>query len=234
MDDQPFGSRSVEGAGQGAVVIRLRISDEDRHRVSEVLRQAAGEGRIDLTELDERLEATYRAKTYADLVPLTADLPGVPPVPQPVGQPVAQSVAQSVARPVSLSGRDAATSPASVAVMSTSRGTGAWAVSDRHTAVALMGTIVLDLRQAQFGSAELTINASAVMGEVKVVVGAGTRVVVEGFGLMGDFSEQRPKVPFDPSAGGPLVRVRGLALMGSVQVQRKGPPSAATLDRPAS
>src|SRR5262245_3861574 len=54
---------------------RLRISDADRHKVAEVLREAAGEGRIDLTELDERLEATYAARTYADLVPITLDLP---------------------------------------------------------------------------------------------------------------------------------------------------------------
>ncbi|MDX6301330.1 MAG: hypothetical protein QOF53_2544 [Nocardioidaceae bacterium] len=221
MENQPARQRSARGAD----VSRLRISDEDRHRVSEVLRQAAGEGRIDLTELDERLEATYRAKTYADLVPLTADLPvaagqppNVPPVPPPVPQPV------------TLSGEQAPGSSVSVAVMSNSRRTGTWVVSDTHTAFALMGTVVLDLRRAHIGSPELTINASAVMGEVKVVVGAGTRVLVEGFGVMGDFSEQRPKVPFDPSAGGPLVRVRGLALMGSVAVQRKGPPSAAALE----
>ena len=54
---------------------RLRISDEDRHQVAEVLRQAAGEGRIDLDELDQRLEAAYAAKTYGELVPLTVDLP---------------------------------------------------------------------------------------------------------------------------------------------------------------
>src|ERR1700709_2376298 len=53
----------------------LRISDEDRHKVAEILREAAGEGRIDLEELDERLEATHAAKTYADRVPITLDLP---------------------------------------------------------------------------------------------------------------------------------------------------------------
>jgi len=37
---------------------QLRISDQDRHRVAEVLREAAGEGRIDLEELDQRLDAT--------------------------------------------------------------------------------------------------------------------------------------------------------------------------------
>jgi Domain of unknown function (DUF1707) len=225
MENQPARQRSAQAAARGADVSRLRISDEDRHRVSEVLRQAAGEGRIDLTELDERLEATYRAKTYADLVPLTADLPvaagqapSVPLVPQPVPQQVP------------LSGELASGSSASVAVMSNTRRTGTWVVPNSHTAFALMGTVVLDLRRALVGSPELTINASAVMGEVKVVVGAGTRILVEGFGVMGDFSEQRPEVPFDPSAGGPLVRVRGLALMGSVQVQRKGPRSAAALE----
>jgi hypothetical protein len=69
---------------------------------------------------------------------------------------------------------------------------------------------------------------------VKVVVGAVTQVVVDGFGIMGEFSEQRPKVPFDASAGGPLVRVRGIALMGSVHVQRKGRPGAGVLRRPGA
>ena len=30
---------------------QLRISDDDRHKVAEVLREAAGEGRIDMDEL---------------------------------------------------------------------------------------------------------------------------------------------------------------------------------------
>ena len=57
-----------------------------------MLREAAGEGRIGLDELDERLAAVYAARTYADLEPLTRDLPsavkcrsrpraGAPPIP---------------------------------------------------------------------------------------------------------------------------------------------------------
>ena len=52
-----------------------RISDQEREQVAEVLRQAAGEGRIDADELDKRLEATFATKTYAEIVPTTADLP---------------------------------------------------------------------------------------------------------------------------------------------------------------
>ncbi len=40
--------------------------------MAEVLSDAAGDGRIDLSELDKRLEATFAAETYAELVPITA------------------------------------------------------------------------------------------------------------------------------------------------------------------
>ena len=63
---------------RGATRADLRVSDADRNKVADLLRDAAGEGRIDLDELEERLEATYAAKTYADLVPITHDLPAHP------------------------------------------------------------------------------------------------------------------------------------------------------------
>ncbi|WP_433370896.1 DUF1707 SHOCT-like domain-containing protein [Streptosporangium sp. CA-115845] len=50
------------------------------------LSEAAAEGRIDLSELDERLERALSAKTYADLAPLAADLP--PVVPPDSGRPL--------------------------------------------------------------------------------------------------------------------------------------------------
>jgi hypothetical protein len=55
---------------------QMRISDADRQRVADVLRDAAGDGRIDLDELEERLELTWQAKTYGELVPITLDLQG--------------------------------------------------------------------------------------------------------------------------------------------------------------
>lgn len=190
---------------------QLRISDDDRHAVAEMLRHAAGEGRIDIEELQERLEATYQAKTYGDLVPITADLPSGAPAERSAGLPGA--AAAGVPR-----------YPSSISVMSTTKRTGAWVVGDGHSAFACMGSGLLDLREAQFETAEVTINANALMGEVKLVVDAGTTVVMEGHGVMGEYSEQRARVPFDPSLGGPVVRVRGVALMGTVRVRRRGRP----------
>jgi hypothetical protein len=53
----------------------LRASDSERDAVVERLRDGAAEGRINLTELDIRLEQALSAVTHADLAPLTADLP---------------------------------------------------------------------------------------------------------------------------------------------------------------
>lgn len=53
----------------------LRASDADRERVAEVLRDGLAEGRLDMAEFEERLEATYKARTYGELEPITRDLP---------------------------------------------------------------------------------------------------------------------------------------------------------------
>lgn len=203
----------------------MRISDADRHKVAEFLREAAGEGRIDLEELDTRLEATYAAKTYGDLVPITLDLPGhqssTPAVPQrPAGPgrppaPRGGGVPADLTLPVHHS---------SSAVLSEVKRRGPWAIGETHSALAVMGNVLLDLRQARFDAPEVTITANAVMGEVLVVVDARTVVVVEGTGVMGTFEESRSSVAPDHDPDSPVVRVRGIALMGSVRVRRKGPP----------
>jgi hypothetical protein len=191
----------------------LRISDADRHRVSELLRQAAGEGRLDLTELDQRLEQTYAAKTYADLVPITLDLPTSPVVAQ---QPTGASAAHpSVPGP---------THGSSLAIMSSQQRKGFWQVGPTHSAFSMMGEVTIDLRQAHFTTREVVITANTIMGSVSVVVNAQTHVVVEGTGIMGSFVESRAKVAPDLRPDSPVVRVRGMALMGSVDVRRRPMP----------
>ena len=54
---------------------RLRTSDTEREHVAEMLRAAMTEGRLTLTEGEERLGEAYAAKFRDELAPLTADLP---------------------------------------------------------------------------------------------------------------------------------------------------------------
>lgn len=201
---------------------RLRISDDDRHKVAEVLRQAAGEGRIDLEELDERLEATYKAKTYGDLVPITADLPvrtsdQLPAV--PIATPPAVQPAGAAGPMV-----PATVYTSSISFMGDCTRRGIWRVPEQHTAFSMMGSVTLDLRQALFEAREVTITAVAIMAGIEVIVNAHTQVIVDGIGIMGDFSQSRDKVPAEITAGSPVVRLKGLALMAGVNVQRKPMP----------
>ena len=53
----------------------LRASHTDRDRAVEILRVAAGDGRLTADELDERIEAALSARTTGELAVLTADLP---------------------------------------------------------------------------------------------------------------------------------------------------------------
>lgn len=188
---------------------RLRISDADRHRVAEILREAAGEGRLEIDELDERLEATYAARTYADLVPITHDLPVArsahPPVPRPAAGPATRY-------------------ESSYAVMIGVDRRGVWEVGAAHTALSVMGGIDIDLREAVFTAPEVVITANTLMGGIDVIVNAHTRVVVDGVGIMGTFEQARDRVEPELTPDSPVVRVRGAAVMGAVTVVRKGPP----------
>lgn len=188
----------------------MRVSDEERHQVAEVLRRAAGEGRLDLEELEERLESAFAAKTYGELVPLVRDLP--------TGG--ADVDLTGSARPEVAHHGDLATPSASVAIMGAVERHGAWELGERHTALAMMGGVEIDLRQAALPR-EATITAVAVMGGITITVDQYTRVDADGLGIMGSFGEVRPRVAPVTGPGSPLVRVRGVALMGAVEVVRK-------------
>src|SRR5215468_2594202 len=67
--------------GETASPDELRVSHQDRDRVAELLRVAAGDGRLTAEELDERLEKALTARTYGELAALSRDLPAAPGLP---------------------------------------------------------------------------------------------------------------------------------------------------------
>ncbi|MCC8244469.1 DUF1707 SHOCT-like domain-containing protein [Saccharothrix luteola] len=68
-------SKPFESFGPFETAGSFRAADNDRAAVAEELSRAHAEGRLTLAEFDERTRAAYQARTYADLAPLTADLP---------------------------------------------------------------------------------------------------------------------------------------------------------------
>jgi hypothetical protein len=203
-----------EDAESRAADLELRASDTDRERVADVLRNAAGHGRITMDELEERLEAVYAARTYGELVPITKDLPA-DDAPAPVSLPARVPAVGGGGLVVGSSepvGRGTA-----IAIMSGANRAGSWIVPRRVTAFAFWGGSVLDLREARFQDRVTVIRAAAIMGGVQVLVPEGVRVEVSGLGIMGGFNEAGNRPPTAPDA--PVVRVKGLAFWGGVVVR---------------
>ncbi|MFD1935807.1 MULTISPECIES: DUF1707 domain-containing protein [Nonomuraea] len=181
----------------------MRAADLDRERTAEILRAAAGDGRLGMEEFHERLDQVYSAKTYAELDLLTHDLPTPAHTPLPVSSPSTTSGADS---------------GVAIAVMGGFKRTGIWRAPRVLTTVAFWGGGKIDLREATLNGGEITIRAFAVMGGVDIIVPEDADVDVTGIGVMGGF---------DHAAGGagapgaPRIRITGFSFWGGVDVKRK-------------
>jgi Domain of unknown function (DUF1707)/Cell wall-active antibiotics response 4TMS YvqF len=194
----------------------LRASDADRERVANVLREAAGDGRLTMDELDERLDAVYAAKTYAELEPITHDLPdsGAGYVPATRSAPAGD--------PARFGGEPS--SGGAFAILGGFSRKGEWTVPKEFTAFVFMGGGEIDLREARFEDRETTIHIVAIMGGVEVTVPEDATVRVTGVGILGAFEHSAAG---GGSPGGPLITINGVAIMGGVDVKRKPTAEAA-------
>ena len=76
----------------------MRVSDADRERVAERLREHFADGRLTSEELDERLAAALSAKTTGELRAVMADLPEPAPA-GPAGPQAGQVPPRFAGRP---------------------------------------------------------------------------------------------------------------------------------------
>jgi hypothetical protein len=189
----------------------LRASDADRERVAEQLRQAAGDGRLTLTELNERLDALYAAKTYGELEPVVADLPDAARAASALpAQPASGTVQPRVGgTPVARTAK---------AVFSGFSRRGQWVVPSHYSVKAVFGGAELDLRQARLESPEVTIDIKAVFGGVEIIVPGDVIAIVDGTAVFGGFDDQ---VSISQPSTGPVVRIGGKVVFGGVSVRRR-------------
>lgn len=190
----------------------IRIGDRERDAVAEVLRKAAADGRLNMQELDDRLEAALQARTYADLDPLVADLPVEPPSHALSGRrPVQGPPSPGYSRddPLRLDGG-----------VSSEKRQGVWTVPPFLVINQGFGSVKLNFLEA--------IPAAQLI-DIQVVGGAGsiTLVVPDGWGVDADrvskaFGSKSVKVPREPAPGKPLLVLYGSLGVGTLKVR---PPS---------
>jgi hypothetical protein len=181
-----------------------------RAKVIEALTEHFAQDRLTMEELESRLDKVYAASTSSALTALIADLPPLAPV-------LADPKAVAVAAPAP----GASSSKTLVAFMSGVVRRGQWTVPRTVYAVAFMGGVEIDLRNARLTAPVTEIQVLAIMGGVEVTVPPGVRVESDGFAIMGGFEDQiETAASSDPNA--PLVRLTGFALMGGVEVKVVG------------
>jgi hypothetical protein len=194
-------------ASQQPAVPQLRASDADRERVADQLRQASGEGRLTVDELDERLNRCYAAKTVAELAQLTADI--IP------GQQAAS--APSSAGTVSVRPGPGGTGTI-VSIMGGNDRAGRWRVASRLNVINVMGGGDLDLTQAELSGRETTITVFSLMGGSDLRVPDGVEVQVTKFALMGGHDVKLSNAPVPP--GAPVIKVRMFSIMGGGELRQ--------------
>ena len=197
--------------------LALRASDADRDHVAKLLGEALAEGRLDADEHAERVEGVYGAKTLGELRPYVADLPVSFTPPSTAG--VAGGTGPA---PMRVGGGILANSEATdsvVAVFGEQKRRGRWLVRNGLDAKAIFGSVELDLTEAVLEQRELTISATSIFGEVKLIVPEGVMVVNEGTAILGERNmELSQDTPY--TADTPIVHVRGLTLLGNVEARR--------------
>ena len=176
-DEAPPPQRGAELASPAG----LRASHMDRDRAVELLRVAAGDGRLTAEELDERLEAALTARTCGELAALTTDLPAVPDSAPDAPAPEPKDLARIDCRGSSVQ-RD-----------------GRWLVPQRMEVRVTGGSVTLDFTDAVIVRPSLLLDADVSAGRLTLVTKPGVVVDTDDVAADGSYLKVRahpgPDVP---------------------------------------
>jgi hypothetical protein len=174
----------------------MRASDEDRERVAEQLRIAAGDGRLTLEELDERLDKALSARTDGELAALVTDLPATPG-----GGPV--PAVKDVVRIEVGSG--------------SAKQNGRWVVPRALEVAVGSGSVKLDLTTALISNSTLRITATVKSGSLTIVTKPGIEVDADEVKVRsGTVKVRTPKAEGPVPASFLRVKVTGSVRSGSI------------------
>jgi len=159
-----------------------------------LLSEAAADGRITMSEHAERSERALAARTLGDLTRLTADL--ALPSRQPIKLYPRRSVTAAFAR---------------------ERREGRWVVPEVLPVTAFFGNVVLDLREAVFQSQRVTVYATAIAGQIRLIVPGGVAVEMAGRSFLGVRSVRGRTMVAAAAEANVVMDVRTLMLGGAVK-----------------
>jgi hypothetical protein len=185
-------------------------AQETRERVIGDLQEHFAHDALDVDEFERRVTLAHTSESQEAILALLDDLPVLAAAPGRA--PKTALVPAEEVRP----------SQTLRAIMSSTERRGPWVVPRKIRVLATMSSTVLDFREARLPAGPVEIDLRAIMSSVEVIVPPGLAVETEGAAIMGTF-EHIDRAPSHPDPGAPLLRVRGLAIMGSVEIKMRLP-----------
>jgi len=195
--------------------------NQARERTVQTLSEHFAQDNLDVDQLESRLDLCYRAKSLEELDVLTADLPILRPSTELTPAHDVVPAVRPSADPASV--RD---TQVVVAIMSGNSRKGTWTPPRHLYAVATMGGLELDFREARFPPGETEITIFALMGGADIIVPPGLPVRSNVVAIMGGF-EQADQAPDDLPPDAPRLKVNGFVLMGGVDMSVRLPGESA-------
>ena len=182
-----------------------RPLDQVRERVVDALSEHFARDHLSLDDLETRMTRVYAASTPQQVDAILEGLPALTvPAPAPASLDVDTRAPKMRER--------------LIAIMSGVVRRGLWVIPRRLRAVAIMGGIELDLRQAELPPGVTEIHAFVFMGGLEVKVPPGVRLETDGFAFMGGF-EDHVEDSGSLKRDAPVVRITGVAIMGGVEAR---------------
>jgi hypothetical protein len=177
----------------------VRLSDADRERVIGWLNTALGEGRLTLSEFEQRVDGVIRARTYGEVDPYLADLPIAMAPPQP---PAPREVME-------LRG-----------VASSIKRKGRWSVPRRLNVSSKAGSVKLDFAEALISHPVVEVHLDVLAGSTELVLPAGATADIDDVEILAGSAKSKVPTSYDPQgAGGIRFVVSGSSKAGSLKVR---------------
>jgi hypothetical protein len=190
--------------------LALSRAQATRESVIGALQEHFAHDALDVEEFERRVTLAHTSESREAILALLDDLPALPDA---AGRAVkAELVPAAEVRPTQTVR----------ALMSSTERRGPWMVPRQVRVRATMSSTVLDFREARLPAGPVDVELRAVMSSIEIIVPPGLAVETEGSAIMGTF-EHVDRAPAHPDPDAPLLRVHGLALMGSVEIKMRLP-----------